>query len=606
MAKAQSAAQAPGTAKPLLVTETVLRDAHQSILATRMRTEQMLPAAKQLDEVGYWSLECWGGATFDACLRFLKEDPWERLRALRKAIPNTRLQMLLRGQNLVGYRNYADDVVERFVELAADNGIDVFRVFDALNDVRNLETAIRTVKRKGKHAEGTICFTTSPVHTIGALVAMGGTLAEMGCDSICIKDMAGLITPPQVFELATALKREVSLPLHLHSHCTCGVAVATYQKAVDAGMDIIDTSISSISMGTGQPATESLVAALRGTPRDTGLDLEKLAALSDYFAGVRKDLAPWESGLKGADARMLIYQVPGGMLSNMESQLREQGAGDRYQEVLEEVPRVRADLGYIPLVTPTSQIVGTQAVMNVLAGERYKLLSRETEDIVRGMYGRTPGPVNPVLLKRVLGDEAPVSGRPADYLNPELEKHRRDAGDLAESDEDVVSYALFPQVAKAYFEVRHDPAKLEAARAAQAPKPKAAPAPAPAAAPEAGNYTVTVDGRTFHVSVAEGHAAGVSVQEVRTAPVAKPVAAPQPAPGAASAAGTTVPAPMGGNVVKVPRAVGDRVAKGDVLVVLEAMKMEVEVCAPVAGRIVEVCVKEGQAVTPGAALVVVG
>jgi oxaloacetate decarboxylase alpha subunit len=598
-------ANAKSPDKPILVTETVLRDAHQSILATRMRTEQMLPMAKQLDEIGYWSLEMWGGATFDACLRFLKEDPWARLRTLRKAIPNTRFQMLLRGQNLVGYRNYADDVVERFVELSADNGIDVFRVFDALNDVRNLETAIRTVKRKGKHAEGTICFTTSPVHTIAALVEMGTTLAEMGCDSICIKDMAGLITPPQVFELATALKREVSLPLHLHSHCTCGVAVATYQKAVDAGVDIIDTSISSISMGTGQPATESLVAALKGTPRDTGLDLEKLAAISEYFAEVRKDLSPWESGLKGADARMLIYQVPGGMLSNMESQLREQGASDRYQEVLEEVPKVRADLGYIPLVTPTSQIVGTQAVMNILAGERYKLLSRETEDIVRGMYGRTPGPVSDELLKRVLGDGSPVSGRPADYLDPELEKHRRDAGDLAESDEDVISFALFPQVAKGYFEVRHDPAKLEAARAAQAPKPKAEPA-APAPAAESGAYTVTVDGRTFHVTVAEGHAAGVSVQEVRTAPVTKPApAAPQPKPAAPSGAGTPVPSPMGGNVVKVSRGVGDSVSEGDVVVVLEAMKMEVEVSAPVAGQVVEVCVKEGQAVTPGTTLVVV-
>jgi len=602
MANAQPAEKA----QPIQVTETVLRDAHQSILATRMRTEQMLPVAKQLDDIGYWSLEMWGGATFDACLRFLKEDPWTRLRTLRKAIPNTRFQMLLRGQNLVGYRNYADDVVERFVELAADNGIDVFRIFDALNDVRNLETAIRTVKRKGKHAEGTICFTTSPVHTIGALVEMGTTLAEMGCDTICIKDMAGLITPPQVFELTTALKREVSLPLHLHSHCTCGVAVATYQKAVDAGVDIIDTSISSISMGTGQPATESLVAALRGTPRDTGLDLEKLAALSEYFAGVRKDLSPWESGLKGADARMLIYQVPGGMLSNMESQLREQGAGDRYQEVLEEVPRVRADLGYIPLVTPTSQIVGTQAVMNVLAGERYKLLSRETEDIVRGMYGRTPGRVSDELLKRVLGDDSPVSGRPADYLDPELEKHRRDAGDLAESDEDVISYALFPQVAKAYFEVRKDPAKLEAARAAQAPKPQAAPAPAAAPAADVeGNYTVTVDGRTFHVTVAEGHAPGVSVQEVRTAPVAKP-AAPAPKPAAApSGGGTPVPAPMGGNVVKVLHGVGDPLSEGDVVVVLEAMKMEVEVSTPVAGQVVEVCVKEGQAVTPGTTLLVV-
>jgi oxaloacetate decarboxylase alpha subunit len=595
---------AQAASKRIQITETVLRDAHQSILATRMRTEQMLPVAKQLDDVGYWSLEMWGGATFDACLRFLKEDPWERLKTLRKAIPNTRFQMLLRGQNLVGYRNYADDVVERFVELAADNGIDVFRIFDALNDVRNLETAIRTVKRKGKHAEGTICFTTSPVHTIDAFVAMGRQLEEMGCDTLCIKDMAGLITPPQVFELTSALKTAVGVPVHLHSHCTSGVAVGTYVKAVDAGVDILDTSISSISMGTGQPATESVVAALKGTPYDTGLDLGKLAELAAYFGGVRKDLEAWESGLKGADARMLIYQVPGGMLSNMESQLREQGASDRYQQVLEEVPKVRKDLGYIPLVTPTSQIVGTQAVMNVLAGERYKLLSRETEDIVRGMYGKTPAPISKDLVKRVLGEREPVSGRPADYLEPELERHRRDAGDLAESDEDVVSYALFPQVSKAYFEVRHDADKLAAARQAMFPKPKAAPAPsAPEGAP--GDYTVTVDGRTFHVTVAEGHHGGVAVQEVRPAAPAAQAAAPAPAP-SGGGAGKPVEAPMGGTVFKLRCKVGDAVAEGGVVLVLEAMKMEVEVTSTHAGRVQEICVREGDSVAPGATLVVVG
>jgi oxaloacetate decarboxylase alpha subunit len=597
-------AQAEAAKKPIRITETVLRDAHQSILATRMRTEQMLPVAKRLDDIGYWSLEMWGGATFDACLRFLKEDPWERLKALREAIPNTRFQMLLRGQNLVGYRNYADDVVERFVELAADNGIDVFRIFDALNDVRNLETAVRTVKRKGKHAEGTICFTTSPVHTIDAFVQMGRQLEEMGCDTLCIKDMAGLITPPQVFELASALKEAVSVPVHLHSHCTSGVAVGTYVKAVDAGVDIVDTSISSISMGTGQPATESVVAALRGTPHDTGLDLGALAEIAAYFADVRKDLAAWESGLKGADARMLIYQVPGGMLSNMESQLREQGASDRYQAVLEEVPKVRADLGYIPLVTPTSQIVGTQAVMNVLAGQRYKLLSRETEDIVRGMYGKTPAPIDEGLAKRVLGDEKPVSGRPADYIEPELERHRRDLGDMGESDEDVVSYSLFPQVAKAYFEVRRDPAKLRAARDAQMPKPGQAAAPAAPAQGAPGDYTVTVDGRTFHVTVVEGHGGGVAVKEVT--PAQAPAPAPAAAPAAGGGAGSPVEAPMGGNVFKVRCKVGDTVQAGDVVVVLEAMKMEVEVTSSHAGQVQEVCVREGDAVTPGATLVTVG
>ena len=595
--------KAKATGKKLAITETVLRDAHQSILATRMRTEQMLPMARQLDDIGYWSLEMWGGATFDSCLRFLKEDPWERLKTLRKAMPNTRFQMLLRGQNLVGYRHYADDVVEKFVELAADNGMDVFRIFDALNDVRNLETAIRTVKRKGKHAEGTICFTTSPVHTIDAFVDMGVKLAEMGCDTLCIKDMAGLISPPQVFELITALKNKVSLPLHLHSHCTAGIAVATYQRAVDAGVDIVDTSISSISMGTGQPATESIVAALQGTEYDTGLDLSKLAEIAEYFATVYKDLSAWESGLKGADARMLIYQVPGGMLSNMESQLKEQGASDRYQEVLEEVPRVREDLGWIPLVTPTSQIVGTQAVMNILSGERYKLLTRETEDIVRGMYGKTPAPILDELVQRVLKDEEAVTCRPADMIDPELESHRTEIGDMARCEEDVVSYTIFPKVAKPYFEVRDDAAKLEAARAEQMPKSDPATGGGGGSG-ETGDYTVTVDGKPFHVVVTEGHD-GVEVQHVAPA-----TAAPQPAAAPATAASTgggkPVEAPMGGNVWKVTCKAGDLVQVGDVVMVLEAMKMEVEVSSSHSGTVMEILAKEGDTVSPGQPLLMVG
>ncbi|MFQ5509310.1 MAG: sodium-extruding oxaloacetate decarboxylase subunit alpha [Leptospirillia bacterium] len=586
--------------KKVEITETVLRDAHQSILATRMRTEQMLPIAKQLDDIGYWSLEMWGGATFDACLRFLKEDPWERLKALRKAIPNTRFQMLLRGQNLVGYRHYADDVVEKFVELACDNGMDVFRIFDALNDVRNLETAIKTVKRKGKHAEGTICFTTSPVHSIEKLAAMGIELAEMGCDTICIKDMAGLISPTQVYELASTLKSQLSVPIHLHSHCTAGVAIATYQRAAEAGVDIVDTSISSISMGTGQPATESIVAVLKDTPYDTGLDLTKLAEISEYFAGVFKDLSAWESGLKGADARMLIYQVPGGMLSNMESQLKEQGAIDRYQEVLEEVPRVREDLGWIPLVTPTSQIVGTQAVMNVLAGERYKLLTRETEDIVRGMYGRTPAPINAELAERVLKGEEQVTCRPADLIDPELEIHRNELGNLAESEEDVVSYTLFPKVAKPYFEVRNDPARLAAARAEQMPKPKAT------GDAEAGAYTVEVNGRNYHVKVVEGHQGKVQVQSVAPAAPAAPAVSPAPAATTGGGDGQPLPSPMAGNIWKITGNVGDHVQEGDVVLVLEAMKMEVEVAATQAGAIQQILVKEGDAVTPGQTLATIG
>ncbi|MBI5137041.1 MAG: sodium-extruding oxaloacetate decarboxylase subunit alpha [Nitrospirae bacterium] len=599
--------------KPIQITETVLRDAHQSILATRMRTEQMLPIARKLDDIGYWSLEMWGGATFDACIRFLKEDPWQRLKTLRKAIPNTRLQMLLRGQNLVGYRHYADDVVERFVELACDNGIDVFRIFDALNDVRNLETAIRTVKRKGKHAEGAICFTTSPVHTLDTFVEMGRALEAMGCDTIAVKDMAGLITPPQVFELVGALKKAVSLPIHLHSHCTSGVAVGSYMKAVDAGVDIVDTSISSISMGTGQPATESIVAALQGTPHDTGLNLGKLAEIAEYFAGVYSELRDWESGLKGADARMLIYQVPGGMLSNMESQLREQGASDRYEQVLKEVPRVRADLGYIPLVTPTSQIVGTQAVMNVLAGERYKLLSRETEDIVRGMYGQTPAPVDGKLAKRVLKDEQPVTCRPADLIPPELEKHRRDIGDLAESDEDLVTYAIFPQIAKPFFEIRHDPEALKKAIALQQTQKKPSAKGGEWAEPvrkkgnpsDGGDYTVTVNGQTYHVTVAEGHEGAVTVQNIKPAatPAPAPVAAPAPAP---SGAGKPVEAPMGGNIYKVACKLGDSVQVGDVVMVLEAMKMEVEVTCAHSGTVQSINAAVGEAVAPGQTLLTIG
>ncbi len=594
-------------AKPTQITETILRDAHQSILATRMRTEQMLPVAKQLDDIGYWSLEMWGGATFDACLRFLKEDPWERLKTLRKAAPNTRFQMLLRGQNLVGYRHYADDVVEKFVELAADNGIDVFRIFDALNDVRNLETAIKVAKRKGKHAEGTICFTTSPVHSIEKFVEMGKQLEEMGCDTIAIKDMAGLITPPQVYELASTLKQTVGVPIHLHSHCTAGVAVGTYLRAVDAGVDIVDTSLSSISMGTGQPATESIVAALQGTPNDTGLNLAKLAELAEYFATVYEDLKEWESGLKGADARMLIYQVPGGMLSNMESQLKEQGAYDRYEEVLKEVPRVREDLGFIPLVTPTSQIVGTQAVMNVLAGERYKILTRETEDIIRGMYGATPAPVNPDLIKQVLGDEAVITCRPADLIEPELEIHRRDIGDMAECDEDVVSYTLFPKVAKPYFEVRHDPEALKASIAAQQPKKTEAPA-ASAPAAEPGAYTVSVNGQAYNVTVAEGHDGSVAVQDVQPVAAAAPApAAPAAAaPVAASGEGKPVECPMGGNIWKLNVKLGDQVQVGDVVIVLEAMKMEVEVTSTLSGTVTALNCKEGDAVAPGQALLMVG
>ena len=440
--------------KPLRVTDTCLRDAHQSLLATRMRTEHMLPIADKLDRVGYHSLEAWGGATFDACMRFLNEDPWERLRALRAHLPHTRLQMLLRGQNLVGYRHYPDDVVERFVVLARRNGIDIFRIFDALNDTRNMAWAMKVAKREGAHVQATICYTISPVHSLDSFVAMARELAELGADSICVKDMAGLLAPYPAFDLVTRLKEAVDLPIQLHTHYTSGMGTATLLKAIEAGVDVVDTAISSVALGTSQPPTETIVHIVEGTERSTGLDLKLLSEIAAYFARVRGEYREFESGLPGVDVNVLMYQIPGGMLSNLVSQLRQQKAEDRYPEVLAEMPRVRADLGYPPLVTPTSQIVGTQAVFNVLVGERYKVVSEEVRNYLRGLYGRPPGAINPELRRQVLGDEQPVDVRPADLLEPGLERARQELGDLARSEEDVVLYALFPQVAREFFQRR--------------------------------------------------------------------------------------------------------------------------------------------------------
>ena len=438
----------------LRITDTCLRDAHQSLLATRMRTEHMLPIASELDRVGYHSLEAWGGATFDACMRFLDEDPWERLRQLRQHIPNTRLQMLLRGQNLVGYRHYPDDIVERFVVLAKRNGIDIFRIFDALNDTRNMAYAMKIAKREGAHVQATISYTISPVHSLDAFVDMAKELADLGADSICIKDMAALLAPYPAYELVSRLKAAVNLPVQLHTHYTSGMATATLLKAVEAGVDVVDTAISSVALGTSQPPTETLVYILKGTERDTGLDLQLLSEIAAHFAKVRGQYSKFESGLQGVDVNVLMYQIPGGMLSNLVSQLRQQHAEDRYDDVLAEMPRVRADLGYPPLVTPTSQIVGTQATFNVLTGERYKIISEEVKNLVRGLYGRTPGEINPELARAVLGDEKPVTVRPADLLEPGYEKAKAEIGDLAQSDEDVLSYALFPQVAREFFQRR--------------------------------------------------------------------------------------------------------------------------------------------------------
>lgn len=440
--------------QPVRICDTILRDAHQSLLATRMRTDDMLPIAEKLDQAGYWSVEMWGGATFDSAMRFLNEDPWERIRRLKAVMPNTPFQMLLRGQNVVGYKHYPDDVLERFVVKAHDNGIDVFRIFDALNDVRNMKKAMEFVKREGGVAEMSICYTISPVHNVDTFVEMAHVLEDMGADTICIKDMAGLLSPYVAYELIGRLKTEVKAPIHLHTHYTSGMAMASVLKAVEAGVDIVDTAISALAMVTSQPPTESLVRILQESSRDTGLDLNLLAEISNYFTEVRKKYAAFESGMKGVDVRVLQFQIPGGMLSNLMSQLREQGAEDRYAEVLEEVPRVREELGFPPLVTPSSQIVGTQATLNVVLGERYKVIPAEIKNYVRGYYGRSPAPIDPDIRQKAIGDEDPIDCRPADLIPPGFEEARTEIGDLAESEEDVLSYVLFPQVARPFLERR--------------------------------------------------------------------------------------------------------------------------------------------------------
>ncbi|MBQ7572640.1 MAG: oxaloacetate decarboxylase subunit alpha [Clostridia bacterium] len=439
------------------ITETVLRDAHQSLIATRMTTEQILPIVEKLDKIGYHSLEAWGGATFDSCLRFLNEDPWDRLRKIKEKAKNTPIQMLFRGQNILGYRHYADDVVEYFVQKSIANGVDILRIFDALNDVRNLECAINACKKEGGHLQATVCYTLSDYHTNDKFVELAKQLEDMGADSICIKDMSGLLLPYTAYDLVSKMKQAVKVPIQLHTHYTSGVASMTYLKAIEAGVDVIDCAISPMAMGTSQPPTEPMVAALKGTEYDTGLDLDKLTEITEYFAPLRQKYL--ESGLMntkvlGVDINTLKYQVPGGMLSNMVSQLKNMGQEDKFAEVLKEVPRVRADLGYPPLVTPSSQIVGTQAVMNVITGERYKMIPNETKGIVRGEYGRTPAPISDEIVKKVIGDEERITCRYADTLAPELDKLRKECAEWIEQEEDVLSYALFGQVAVKFFEYR--------------------------------------------------------------------------------------------------------------------------------------------------------
>ena len=591
----------PSKTPALGITEVVLRDAHQSLFATRMRIDDMLPIAEKLDQIGYWSMESWGGATFDSCIRFLGEDPWDRIREIKKAMPNTPQQMLFRGQNILGYRHYADDVVEKFVERAAINGIDVFRVFDAMNDMRNLETALRAVKQVGKHAQGTISYTVSPVHTIDLWVDQARKIEDAGADSICIKDMAGLLTPYVGYELVTKLKQAVAIPIQLHAHATTGLSTTTITKCVEAGIDNVDTAISSMSMTYGHSATESVVSIFKGQERDAGLDIEKIEEIAAYFREVRKKYAEFEGSLRGVDSRILVAQVPGGMLTNMESQLRQQGAEDRLDDVLAEIPKVREDLGYIPLVTPTSQIVGTQAVLNVLTGERYKSISKETAGVLRGEYGAAPAPVNAELQSRVLdeGEEA-ITCRPADNIEPELEALTAELEGLSAEHgfqlsagegqiDDVLTYALFPQVGLKFLQNKDNPDAFE-------PVPTGKPA---AVTNDAGEevYTVSVEGKSYTVAVANGGDISAIVPVGQAAPAAS-AAAPVAATG-----GEPVNAPLAGNVIKVLVQPGQAVAEGESIVILEAMKMETSVSAPTAGTIVEVRVQSGDSCVVGDVLV---
>ena len=604
--------------KPLALTELVLRDAHQSLLATRMRIDDMLPIAEKLDKAGFWSVESWGGATFDACIRYLGEDPWERIRKLKAAMPNTKQQMLLRGQNLLGYRHYADDVVTRFVERAHESGVDVFRIFDAMNDIRNLKTAIKATIDSGAHAQGTISYTVSPVHNLKLWLEMAKQLEDLGVHSICVKDMAGLLKPYECEALITGLKETVDVPIAMQCHATTGLSTATYQKAIDAGIDMLDTAISSMSMTYGHSATETMVSIVEGTERDTGISLPELEDIASYFREVRKKYSKFEGSLKGVDARILLAQVPGGMLTNMESQLKEQGAEDKFEEVLKEIPRVREDLGFIPLVTPTSQIVGTQSVLNVLTGERYKSITKETAGVLKGEYGATAAPVNKELQARVLDGAEPVTCRPADNIAPELDTLSKELDELAEkkqlslSDDkvdDVLTYALFPQIGLKFIENRGNPDAFEPAPSAQESQSSSAPKPAEAKSNSQGataseTYDVNVDGRVYRVEVAPSGtltsvtpASGSQTQAQSQTNSAAP---------SASAASQSIDAPLAGNVFKVLVRNGDSVSEGDVVMILEAMKMETEIRSAFTGTVTDITVSEGDAVTSGQPLILLG
>ena len=589
------------------ITDVVLRDAHQSLFATRLRLEDMLPIAGKLDQVGYWSIETWGGATFDACIRYLGEDPWHRIRTLKAAMPNTPQQMLLRGQNLLGYRHYADDVVRKFVERAAINGVDVFRVFDAMNDTRNLETAIKAILENGRHAQGTISYTLSPVHNLSMWIDQAKRIEDMGANSLCIKDMAGLLKPYTAFELVTSLKQAIDIPIQLHSHATTGLSTATILKSVEAGIDNVDTSISSMSMTYGHSPTESVVAMMEGTQRPTGLNIILLEEIAAYFRDIRKKYVKWEGSLRGIDSRILVAQVPGGMLTNMESQLREQGAEDRLDEVLLEIPRVREDLGFIPLVTPTSQIVGTQAVLNVLTGERYKNITAETAGILKGEYGSAPAPYNQKLQQQILDGADVITCRPADLIEPELGKltaelqvHVSNEGISLEVGEreidDVLTYALFPQVGLKFLANRNNPDAFEPTPTIETVKVENEKLTTPQSGSE--TYTVNVNNQDYVVVVNEGgeltHYESASINESNTTAAAPSITA------------TTVSAPLAGTIWKVEVNVGQTVQEGEVILILEAMKMETQIVAEKKGIITSLSVKPGDAVQVGDHLVSLG
>ncbi len=605
--------------KRINITDTTLRDAHQSHIATRLKTEDMLPICDKMDKVGFWSMEVWGGATFDTAMRFLREDPWERLKELRKALPNTKLQMLLRGQNLVGYKHYPDDIVWKFVEKSAENGIDIFRIFDALNDIRNVRSSIKAVKQFGKFVEGALSYTTSPVHTTEYFIDYAKALEDLGVDSICIKDMAGLIKPYEAFELVGRLKQATRVPLHFHTHDTAGFATMSVLKAIEAGIDIVDTAISPFASGTSQAPTESIVAALKDTDYDTGLSLEALADIADYFREVKRKYVAFESEYTGINTKILLWQIPGGMLSNLASQLKEQNALDKIDDVLNEVPAVRQDLGYPPLVTPTSQIVGSQATLNVISGERYKVITNEIKNYLKGLYGKPPGEINENLRKLAIGSEKVIDRRPADYLESEFSKLKAEIGTKAKSEEDVLSYALFPQVASEFFELREKGElkvlmpKFEAPQKEKKHIARLAPS----------EFNVKLHGEMYHIRIAgagqrtenprmffvyvDGKLEEVIVEplvEVVTSQEGEliPKAAIKTERPKATEVGdvtTTIPGKI--SSIKVKK--GDRVIAGDAVMVIEAMKMESEVHTPIDGVVYEIYVNDGDTVNPGEALI---